>query len=110
RISACALGSRSSSVRLPARARMAPVPASTTTAPTGTSPRAAAARASSSATAIGGAAIGAFGDEAGFESIKSLGRIVLIARETYPPRAFLASNRKTHVAPHHRHHTRFGAA
>src|SRR5262245_18272665 len=45
--SACAVGSRSAIVRLPARATI--VPSFTTTQPTGTSPRAAAARASSRA-------------------------------------------------------------
>src|SRR5262249_15669577 len=103
RISAWALGSRSASVRLPAQARIALLPASTTTAPTGTSPRAAAARASASAASIG-AAPSAFG------SINSCGSLGLRARETYPPRPVLASNRTRHGASHHRHHARFGAA
>src|SRR5579863_718286 len=50
KISACAVGSFASSVRLPARAKT--LPSRTITAPTGTSPRAAAARASVKASAM----------------------------------------------------------
>ena len=54
-ISACAVGSRSASVRLPARAKTSPP--RTTTQPTGTSPRSPAARASSSAISINDAMV-----------------------------------------------------